>query len=80
LNKLDPNLVETFYRLCKASNKWVKWFPKGFKPDENKEELINTTGHYIFSYPQVFSMKQNLGRDVDIDVQKLIKKRIKEIT
>ena len=46
------NLIETYFEICYASKKWVKWVDKSFDPQENKEELINICGHYVLSYPE----------------------------
>ena len=37
--------------------KWVKWVSKDFKPEENKEKLINICGHYVFSYTEFQKIK-----------------------
>lgn len=76
--KGDSYLFE-FFKICKDSNKWVKWVDKEFEPNNNILETISICGHYVFSYPSFKKLKQNLEPDVYIDIQKAIQKRIKEI-
>lgn len=69
-------LFEKFYKICLESNKWVKWVSKDFKPDENKEKLINICGHYVFSYPEFQNITSNLpGIQKEIKRDLLIKLR-----
>ena len=65
------NLFEKFYKICLNSKKWVKWVSKDFKPEENKEKLINICGHYVFSYPEFQDIKNELK-----NVEKKIKKKL----
>ncbi len=62
-------LMEKFYRICHDSKKWVKWVSKDFKPEENKEKLINICGHYVFSNFMFLEIKNQLS-----NVDKLIKR------
>jgi NDP-sugar pyrophosphorylase family protein len=62
-------LFEKFFNICLNSKKWVKWVSKDFKPEENKEKLINICGHYVFSYKDFIDIKNQLK-----DVDNLIKK------
>lgn len=69
-------LFETFFQVCLNSKKWVKWVSKDFKPEENKEKLINICGHYVFSYKDFIDIKNQL-ENVDNFIKKdlLIKLR-----
>jgi mannose-6-phosphate isomerase-like protein (cupin superfamily) len=49
MNVLRKERIEEVYQICYDSKKWVKWVSKEFKPEENKEKLIEITGHYIFN-------------------------------
>ena len=53
-------LFNKFFKTCLDSKKWVKWVSKDFKPEENKERLINICGHYVFSYPEFQDIKKEL--------------------
>lgn len=75
----SPGLIEEFFRICRDSNTWQKWVDKTFIPDENKLETINICGHYVFSYPSFQNLKQKLGKEIDLEIQTQIKKRIKQI-
>lgn len=59
-NEKRNELLENFYQICLNSKKWVKWVSKDFKPDENKETLINICGHYVFSYKDFEEIKSKL--------------------
>ena len=68
-NEERNELLENFYQICLNSKKWVKWVSKDFKPDENKEKLINICGHYVFSYKEFKEIKSKLP-----NVDKFIKR------
>ncbi len=76
-----PEFVEEFYKICLDSKRWVKWVSEDFKPDENKEEIINICGHYVFS-DEKFKKLANIievGLSAkNITLRILIKNKIKE--
>lgn len=74
-----PEYFEPFYDICLASNRWVKWVPKEFKPEENKEELINICGHYVFSNPQFIKIKKKLSSNLDKVIKYAIKERLEKL-
>ena len=74
----SKTLVEEFYQLCYQSNKWVKWVPDDYKPEDNKIEIIKISGHYVFSHPKFIEMKNNL-RISDDYIKYKIKDRIRDL-
>lgn len=74
--KERKELFENFFQVCLNSKKWVKWVSKDFKPEENKEKLINICGHYVFSNDEFLKIKNKL-KDIDLIIKKdlLIKLR-----
>ena len=70
-------LFEKFYTICFQSDKWVKWVSKDFKPDENKEKLINICGHYVFSNPEFIHLKNQLP-NVEKQIKKDVLKKLRE--
>lgn len=62
LETLSEDEIETFYKICFESKKWVKWVDSNFKPDENKKELILICGHYCFTNDTV---KQWIHLNID---------------
>jgi NDP-sugar pyrophosphorylase family protein len=70
-------LFETFFQVCLKSKKWVKWVSKDFKPDENKEKLINICGHYVFSYKDFEEIKSKLP-NVDRFIKRDLLKKLRE--
>ena len=71
---IRTELFETFFKICLNSKKWVKWVSKDFKPEENKEKLINICGHYVFSYPEFEKIKNQLPNSNKQIKRDLIKK------
>jgi fructose/tagatose bisphosphate aldolase len=74
-----PEFFDRFYDLCLNSNRWVKWVPENFNPEDNKEELINICGHYIFSNPQFLKIKKKLSPDIDEKIKSAIKDRLERL-
>ena len=70
-------LFETFYQICLNSKKWIKWVSKDFKPNENKEKLINICGHYVFSYPEFQKIKNQLPNS-NIRIKRDLLKKLRE--
>ena len=79
LNKLkvDNNieLIDKFYKLCFDSKKWIKWVSKDFKPEENKEKLIEICGHYVFAKKEFLEIKNNYT-NIDDEIQRVIYDRL----
>ena len=70
-------LFETFFRICLHSKKWVKWVSKDFKPEENKEKLINICGHYVFSYTEFQEIKKQLPNS-NKEIKRDLLKKLRE--
>lgn len=51
LENLNETEFEQFYEICFSSNKWKKWVPENFIPEQNKKELVSMCGHYKFTHP-----------------------------
>jgi hypothetical protein len=75
-----PELIDEFYKICYDSKRWVKWVDADFIPENNKEEIINISGHYVFSEPKFIELKNKLNyNNLDSDVQQAIYNRIDEL-
>ena len=75
-----PELFEDFYKICLDSKRWVKWVSDDFNPDENKESIINISGHYVFSEPRFIELLNNLEyNNLEVDIKNSIKNKIKNI-
>jgi len=72
-------LFDEFYKICFESNRWVKWVDNDFKPEENKKEIINICGHYVFSNPDFLKLKENLSKNIDLKIKNNLYLRIEEI-
>jgi hypothetical protein len=79
VKKYHPDLFEDFYKICYDSKRWVKWVPDNYDPSKNKEEIINITGHYVFSNPDFLTLmsKVNISNQ---EIKQKIKNRINEIS
>ena len=75
----SPYLFEEFYKLCFDSKRWVKWVSSDFKPEENKEEIINICGHYVISNPNFIKLKSKLNV-TDKEIKDKIKNKLDDIS
>jgi hypothetical protein len=75
----NPELIEEFYDLCYKSKRWEKWVPNGFIPENNKLEIINICGHYVFSNPKFLELKGKLSGDVDGEITNSLYGRIESL-
>ena len=75
----NPELIEEFYDLCYKSKRWEKWVPNGFVPEDNKLEIINICGHYVFSNPKFLELKGKLSGDVDREITSALYGRIESL-
>jgi hypothetical protein len=78
LNQIKGNdvLFNELYNICYDSKRWLKWVPKDFDPVKNKEDVINISGHYIFSDPRFLEMKKSFFPDIDERIKLAIYQRI----
>jgi D-tagatose-1,6-bisphosphate aldolase subunit GatZ/KbaZ len=76
IKKEKPDLIEIFYKICYNSNKWRKWVTKDFDPFQNKEELINICGHYVFSNSAFIKIIKNSFKGIDEDIKAAIIKKL----
>lgn len=75
-----PELLDEFYEICYDSKRWVKWVDSDFIPENNKEEIINISGHYVFSEPKFIELKNKLNyNNLDSEVQQAIYNRVDEL-
>ncbi len=80
INSLNRNdLLDNFFQICLKSNKWKKWVSNDFDPLNNKLELINICGHYVFSSEEFLIIKNQLSKDIDDKIKISIKRRIEEL-
>ena len=70
--------IQKFYKLCYESKKWVKWVSKDFKPEENKEKLIEICGHYVFAKKEFLEIK-NTYNNIDEEIKRTIYDRLLHI-
>ena len=79
LNKSESeDLFNIFYKLCYDSNRWQKWFPKDFVPENNKEQLIRVCGHYVFATDEFSEIKKELS-EIDHKICNQINKKLKSL-
>jgi hypothetical protein len=74
--KNNQELIDKFYQICYDSKRWVKWVSSDFIPSENKLELINICGHYVFSNPDFIEIKKSINSDIDVKIKNKIIERI----
>ena len=76
IKKEKPDLIEILYEICYTSNKWRKWVAEDFDPFQNKEELINICGHYVFSNLTFIKKIKNSFEGIDEDIKSAIIKKL----
>lgn len=68
------DLLDLFYQLCYKSGRWKKWVSQ----IPEKEEMIQITGHYLFSNRKFLVIREAFP-DLDQEIKAAIKHKIKEI-
>ena len=72
----DETLINTFWKICYDSKKWVKWVDNSFKPNQDKIELINICGHYVLSNEIFLDKIKSNFPDIDNKVKINIKNKL----
>jgi fructose/tagatose bisphosphate aldolase len=75
----DPNLFQSFWKICYESKKWEKWVNSDFDPFVNKEELIKICGHYVLSNPVFLSEIKSNFPGIDERIQINITEKLKKL-
>jgi hypothetical protein len=75
-----PELFEDFYEICYKSKRWKKWVSDDFIPNENKENLVNICGHYVFSTEDFLRLKNKMNvEELDFQIKFSIKNKIQNL-
>jgi hypothetical protein len=67
--------IDEYYNICYESKRWEKWVDKTFIPEDNKRELIEICGHYVFSDESFLDIKP----DIDDKIKSVIKDKLREL-
>lgn len=70
---------EKWYNICLDSNRWQRWVHKNFKPEENKQKLIEICGHYTLSHPEFLENIKSKTSEIDNEIKLNIIQRLKEL-
>ena len=68
--------IEDYFQICFDSKRWEKWVDKDFLPHENKKELIEICGHYVFSEDSFKGIKPN----IDEKIQQKIREKLRRLS
>ena len=68
--------IDEYYNICYESKRWEKWVDETFIPEDNKRELIEICGHYVFSDESFLDIKP----DIDDKIKKVIKEKLRSLT
>jgi len=82
LSNIKEEDINKFFEICYESGKWKKWVSDDFKPEENKNKLIELSGHYVFTREEFIKIKKNVKNLDFIIKEKLsnyVEKKIKYI-
>lgn len=71
LNEMGDD-IEDFYQICYKSGRWRKWVAPDFVPEDNKRELIQICGHYVFSNKEFLEIKP----DIDDKIKEVITNKL----
>ena len=66
--------IDEYYNICYESKRWEKWVDETFIPEDNKRELIEICGHYVFSDKSFLDIKP----DIDLKIRKTLKIKLDE--
>lgn len=69
LNHMDSESISTWYELCLKSKRWEKWVDEYFIPQDNKRELIEICGHYLFSDKEFKKIKPNIDSEIVLEIK-----------
>ncbi len=68
--------IDEYYNICYESKRWEKWVDETFIPVDNKRELIEICGHYVFSDESFLDIKP----DIDDKIKKVISEKLRSLT
>lgn len=73
LNSEEKNI---FFNLCLQSNKWQRWLGKDLDTNSNKDLIMHTCGHYVFSHKDFRNLIKGkehiIQNDTCTEIQELI--------
>ena len=69
LNHMDSESISTWYELCLKSKRWEKWVDEYFIPQDNKRELIEICGHYLFSDNGFKKIKPDIDTEIVLEIK-----------
>jgi len=67
--------IDEYYNICYESKRWEKWVDETFIPEDNKRELIEICGHYVFSDERFLNMKPH----IDDKIKTVIKNKLRRL-
>ena len=69
LNHMDSESISKWYELCLKSKRWEKWVDEYFIPHDNKRELIQICGHYLFSDIGFKKIKPDIDTEIVLEIK-----------
>jgi hypothetical protein len=77
-SSINDNL-NTYWKICYDSKKWVKWVNDDFDPYKNQLDLIKICGHYVLSNPEFISKIKSQYPYIDQEIKINIKNKLKQL-
>jgi len=68
--------IEDYFQICYDSKRWEKWVNDEFIPQDNKKQLIEICGHYVFSEDSFKSIKPN----IDEKIQQKLREKLRRLS
>jgi hypothetical protein len=72
------DIFERLFTLCYESKRWEKWVSSDFIPVNNKEKIIQISGHYVYSSSEFIEIKKEF-ENIDNEMKDAICKRVYEL-
>lgn len=74
----SEKFIDSFWKVCYDSKKWVKWVDNSFDPIASKLELIRICGHYVLAQPEFIALGYNSSWTDNI-IQQRVKLKLDEL-
>ena len=68
--------IEDYFQICYDSKRWEKWVNDEFIPQDNKKQLIEICGHYVFSEDSFKGIKPN----IDEKIQQKLREKLRRLS
>ena len=80
LNEIqDPEILDSFWKICFDSKRWEKWVDSDFDPNKEKKQLIKICGHYVLSNKEFIDRVKVNFPSIDSSIKKNVINKLKSL-